>query len=108
MHTSSTSVLERRVKFSGELTTHQFEVGWASEAVFFVQLKGNTSNVTLQPYVSPDGLNWVAFGGSTVHKAGTPLSYVDLARYGSWLRLSLVQDGTPHEVEALVHLTLKG
>lgn len=107
MQTSSTSVLERRVVFSGELVTHPFEAGWATEARFFVQLKGNSADTRIQVEISPDGLHWLPYGEPIVHAAGEHLSSIGVAQFGSWLRAVLVQQ-TPHEVEALVHLTLKG
>lgn len=108
MQTSSTTTLERRVVFSGTLTTHPFEAGWATEARFFVQLRDNTSDVTIQIQISPDGLNWLNFGDAVTHRGGEAISSVGVSNFGSWLRAVLVQ-AEPHQpVEALVHLTLKG
>lgn len=107
MQTSSTSVLERRVVFSGELTTHPFEAGWATEARFFIQLKGNSADTSVQVQISPDGLHWLAYGEAITHRAGAHLSSIGVTQFGSWLRAVLVQE-SPHEVEAIVHLTLKG
>lgn len=108
MQTSSTSVLERRVQFSGRLVTHPFEVGWATEARFFIQLSGNMSNVSFQTQISPDGLNWMAYGDPQKHEANIAMSSMALTNFGSWLRVVLTQEEPHHSVEALVHLTLKG
>lgn len=110
MQTSSTSVIERRVLFSATLNTHPFEVGWAREAVYFIQLKGNeATDVSVETQVSPDGIHWLGFGSPVLHRSGEPMSMMShVGGFGSWLRIVLTPRGACPEMEALVHLTLKG
>jgi hypothetical protein len=94
MRESQTAVLERGVRLDDELLTEPFEVAWAAEARWFVQ-------------VSPDGLLWVDHetGALTVPAAG--LVTLPVAAFGHWLRLSVRRQGGASAALVKVVLALK-
>ena len=63
---SFTAVLERNATFEGDFETEPYEVGWASEARWFVRVlaaEGAGVSLACTAQVSPDGLGWCDEGG---------------------------------------------
>lgn len=108
MLTFATSVIERRLKISADHTTHPYEVGWASEAVFFIQVEGDHPDVSIQAQISPDGLHWVDRDAPRVIAADGEITAIELANFGGWLRLAFTGASSDKTATILVHLALKG
>lgn len=108
MLTFATSVIERRLEINAAHTTHPFEAGWASEAVFFIQIEGVHPELSVQAQISPDGLHWVDRGSPCVMSAQDQIAAIDLMNFGGWLRLAFQGATTEHTATVLVHLSLKG
>ncbi len=108
MLTSVTSVIERRLPITDRHTTHPYEVGWASEAIFFVQTEGPHPVLSIQPEISPDGLAWLPADDTVQLAPDQQIQAVRLSRFGGWLRLNIA--GAKHHEPAtvLIHLALKG
>jgi hypothetical protein len=106
--TFATSVIERRLQISAVHTTHPYEAGWASEAVFFVQVEGDHPELSVQPQISPDGLAWVDRGAPRVMAPGDTIAAVELTNFGGWLRLAFTGATPDQPATVLVHLALKG
>jgi hypothetical protein len=108
MQTTYTSVLARRVQISGDYATLPYEAGWASEAVFFVQVEGDHPDLTLAAEVSPDGINWIRRGVPTVLSSADPIAELPVANFGNWLRLTVTGTTAAAGARILIHLNLKG
>lgn len=108
MLTFATSVIERRLKISADHTTHPYEVGWASEAVFFIQVEGDHPDVSIQAQISPDGLHWVDRSDPCTIAADEEIASIELANFGGWLRLAISGTAPESTATILVHLALKG
>ena len=108
MLTSATTLVERRVVLTSDYGTHPYEAGWASEALFFVRTSGPHPELTVQPQVSPDGVEWLDHGASVTLPADEGLIKVGMAQFGTWIRLLIV--GASRDAPAVVfaHLALKG
>ena len=109
MRTFQTTVLERKTELGSGLVTEPFEVAWAGEAIFFVELHESTASIfTSRVQVSPDGIRWCD-EGTTLALTGEPgLRFVRIEHFGGWLRLALAgeeQAGQPARVT--IHLVLK-
>ena len=108
MLTSATTLVERRAVLTTEYGTHPYEAAWASEALFFVRAEGPHPALTIQPQVSPDGIDWLDRGEPVTLPADRDLVDVDMVRFGTWVRL-LLTGATPQEpATVLVRLELKG
>ncbi|TWD81956.1 hypothetical protein FB561_3080 [Kribbella amoyensis] len=108
MLTFATSVIERRLTIEAAHTTHPYEVGWAGEAVFFVQVEGTHPALSVQAQISPDGLHWVDRGTPTTVAADDEIVALELANFGGWLRLAITGATSEQPARVLVHLALKG
>lgn len=108
MLTSATSVIERRLPITDRHTTHPYEAGWASEAVFFVQTEHTDTDLSIQPEISPDGINWVPHGQASSLPRDTAIAALPLTTFGGWLRLSIDGARADSPATVLVHLALKG
>lgn len=108
MHTTNTSVLARRVWITDEYATLPYEAGWASEAVFFVQVEGAHPELTVSTEISPDGINWIAHGTPRTLAGAETLQALGLTLFGNWLRLRIEGATEDHPARVLVHLNLKG
>lgn len=107
MQSTHTSVLARRVRISDEFATLPYEAGWATEAVFFVQAEGDHSDLAIEVDVSPDGINWIGRGSTTL-AASDPLVDLPVDRFGNWLRLRVTGASADSPARILVHVNLKG
>jgi len=108
MQTTYTSVLARRVRIDGDYATLPYEAGWASEAVFFVQVEGDHPDLTLATEVSPDGINWIRRGVPSVLSSSEPIAEIPLANFGNWLRLTVTGASAAVGARILIHVNLKG
>ena len=108
MLTSATSVIERRLPITDHHSTHPYEAGWASEAVFFVQTEHTTADLSIQPEISPDGIHWVSHGQAISLPADAALAALPLTTFGGWLRLSIDGASADRPATVLVHLAMKG
>ena len=65
---SFTAVLEKNATFGADFATEPYEVGWATEARWFVNVLEVERGVTLRltPQVSPDGLHWCDEGAPSL------------------------------------------
>jgi hypothetical protein len=108
VHTTYTTVLERRSRITSDHHTLPYEAGWATEAVFFAQTEGVHPPLTLAIEVSPDGINWIRRGEPVTLGVEASITELTAASFGNWLRLSI--DGAAPDTPAriLVHLNLKG
>ncbi|GAB3440526.1 DUF6385 domain-containing protein [Actinophytocola sediminis] len=108
MLTFATSVIERRLEIKETHFTHPFEAGWASEAVFFIQIEGTHPELSIQAQISPDGLHWIDRGGPCVVSTQEEIAAIDLLNFGGWLRLAITGATDDQRARVLVHLALKG
>ena len=109
MKTAQTVVIERDAWFDTSLTTEPFEAGWATEALWFINvLDSDGSRWVAIPEISPDGANWISA------PAAIPLSLSSLGvhalpldHFGVWLRLTVVPTSTAARLKLRVTLSLK-
>ena len=108
MLTSNTSVIDRRITITDDHQTFPYETGWASEAVWFVQVEGDHPELSLQPQVSPDGITWVDHGDPATVPAGQVIGHAPVDHFGGWLRLVITGATDARPATILTHLALKG
>lgn len=92
MRHAQTAVLERGERYTGRFATEPYEVAWAGEARFFVQVvdgaPGTTAVLTTQ--LSPDGLTWADAEDTAPREIdGATAGMVTwrIREFGGWLRL---------------------
>lgn len=98
MRESQTAVLEKNTTLTGTFSTEPYEVAWAGEARWFVQVLSTTDSETqleVRTQISPDGLTWCDHGDVRVI-SGTGLTSWPVREFGQWLRLH----GTVLDAEA--------
>lgn len=103
-----TSVLARRVRIESDYATLPLEAGWASEAVFFVQVERDHAGLEITTEVSPDGISWIARGAPTRIEPGSALAEAQLTVFGNWLRLAVTGASVERPARVLIHVALKG
>jgi len=119
MRESHTAVLERNVEWSGAFAVEPYEVGWASEAIYFSralavtgerqgkasedELKGACGRVQ----ISPDGMHWCDEGTAVpLPKSVGEVTFARVAHFGNWLRVvGELPDGV--RLKVVVALALK-
>ena len=101
-----TATLERHTKLSNEFATEPFEVGWASEAIFFIRIEECSAKgaANAQAQISADGIHWIDEGTAFAPMTALGDYYIRLRHFGGWLRLVGSISG---EMEATIHLVLK-
>ncbi|BCJ27430.1 hypothetical protein [Actinocatenispora sera] len=91
MRHAQTAVLERGAEFTGEFATEPYELPWAAEARFFVQvIDPIPGTVTLTTQLSPDGLNWIDaehLAAVELDTTGVGMVTWRVREFGGWLRL---------------------
>ena len=105
---SATAVIERDTIWEGDVATEPWEVGWATEAVFFVRVlerETPTAGAQLRVQLSPDGMQWVN-EGTTLADEGEPLIWGRIRHFGGWLRLT-GEVPTGQRLRVIVYLSLK-
>lgn len=108
MLTSATTLVERRAVVTAGFGTHPYEAAWASEALFFVRTEGPHPQLAIQPQVSPDGVDWLDRGDPVTLRADQDLIDVEMARFGTWIRLRLEGATSDEPATVLIRLELKG
>lgn len=103
-------VIERRKTYTDQVDTHPMEVGWASEAIFFIRLDevhGDDPELKLKVQISADGINWMDEGTefSPIKKDGH--HFVRVSHFGGWLRLAGEVTGEESRYIVTVQLVLK-
>lgn len=110
MRQFSQVTLERHAEFCGTFATEPHEVGWASEAMFFVRLEsvsGLDASVRARVQISPDGIAWVDEGTTFPIIGDIGTYFVRVLRFGGWLRLLADIDGIDSKVTVTIHLVIK-
>lgn len=110
MRESAHVVVERNTIWEGEAASEPYEVGWATEAIFFLQVlepRKPAELVRAKVQLSPDGIHWCD-EGSTLELPTSPdvISHVRVAHFGGWLRLAAPLT-TGESAKVLVSLHLK-
>jgi hypothetical protein len=108
MQKTYTSVLARRVRIDGEYATLPYEAGWASEAVFFVQVEGEHPELEIAAEVSPDGITWIRRGTPVVLAASAAIAELPVTTFGNWLRVVVTGASPEAGARILIHLNVKG
>lgn len=108
MRQSLTAVLERNTTIEDSFETEPYEVAWATEARWFVQVlsAGDDSHVEIRTQVSPDGLTWCDYDGNVQVTEGLGLTSWPVREFGHWLRVrGQVRSGGPAKIR--VYLAVK-
>lgn len=106
---SQTAVLERNTVLTGEFFTEPFEVAWAREARWYVQIleTKNDASVSFVTQVSPDGLTWVDLNSDVIRTDHAPLTSWAVAEFGPWLRVRGNVTGEDASVKVRIYLSIK-
>lgn len=105
---SQTAVLERNTVLSGDFATEPFEVAWAREGRWYLQVLERAGDPTadLVTQVSPDGLTWADLEGSDVTMGSAALTTWPVSEFGHWLRVrGSVSEGA--SIKVRIYLALK-
>lgn len=89
MRHSQTAVIERGENYSGSFVSEPYELPWAGEARWFVQVieSDPDAKVRVITEISPDGLNWIPHEGVAPVDVGAPLVSWAVRDFGAWMRL---------------------
>lgn len=102
---SYSAVVERNIEWNGSFETEPYEVGWASEAVFFIRsLAGGSADSVARVEITPDGMHWCAEGTTIQLPADGCVTHCKVTNFGNWLRLV---GATREPVKVIVTLALK-
>jgi hypothetical protein len=104
-------VVERNTIWEGEAASEPYEVGWAKEAILFVQVLApvpHQATPKVRVQLSPDGIRWCDEGTSfDLPTSPNDVACARVVHFGNWLRLAVsMNDGLSARV--LVSLHLKG
>ena len=104
MRKSFNAVVERNVEWSGPFETEPYEVGWASEAVFFIRSLTGSGSATARVQITPDGMFWCDEGTEVSLPKEGGVTFCKVTNFGNWLRLV---GETNEPIKVLVTLSLK-
>lgn len=104
MRKSFNAVVERNVEWSGPFETEPYEVGWASEAVFFIRSLAGSSGAAARAQITPDGMFWCDEGTEVSLPKEGEVTFCKVTNFGNWLRLV---GETDEPIKVLVTLSLK-
>jgi hypothetical protein len=110
MRQSQTAVLERNTTLTGQFVTEPYEVAWAVEARWFVQVLERTTEdvgITLTTQISPDGLTWCDYDGAVQRTEGRELTTWSVREFGQWLRVRGEVTPTGTQVKVRIYLAVK-
>lgn len=108
MQQSQTAVLERNTTFTSAFATEPFEVAWAVEARWFVQvLEHEGPELKVWTQVSPDGLTWVDSEETTTIKPEGLTTWVS-REFGHWIRIRGQFASAGGRTKVRIYLALKG
>jgi hypothetical protein len=111
MNQFHTVVLERLKAVSQGLDTEPYEVGWATEAILFVDLRemsASGAKVLAVVQISADGINWVDEGTRLGPLVEDGVAFARLSHFGGWFRARFEVVGATSPVTLTVQLVLKG
>ena len=104
-------VLERLKDFTGGFFTEPFEAGWATEALFFIRLHSiegkDDPTIRAKVQISADGIEWIDRGIEFPKISEVGNYYIDVDRFGGFLRLALETEGTILNYRITIQLALK-
>jgi hypothetical protein len=106
-----TAVLERNRIFTQDFETEPYEVGWATEAIFFIKIlevKGNCPKLEVKVQLSPEGLTWVDDDSDPLVISADGLYFIKVREFGNWLRLKCKIKGESPLFKLMIYLVLKG
>ena len=107
----NTATLERNRIVEESFQTHPYEAGWASEAIFFVdirQLDDSKAKLDAAVQISPDGVNWTDEGSGLNDITADGVYFVKVSKFGGFLRLDVKISGHKARCKLTIHLVLKG
>ncbi|UBU08777.1 hypothetical protein [Nonomuraea gerenzanensis] len=93
MRSTMTAVLERAALVHDELATEPYELPWAQEARFFVQVHELTGRLELRTEISPDGLTWCPADEPPVRVTEPGMTSWLVTGFGQWLRVRCFVSG---------------
>jgi hypothetical protein len=108
VNNTTTSVLARRLRIDSDYTTPPYEAGWATEAIFFLQVEGPHPELNITAEVSPDGIAWVRLGAEERLPVAESIVPLPLQTFGNWIRLRVTGASSDDPARILVHVNLKG
>ena len=101
IHTAPLEVLS--AKANGPFATEPFEAGWADEALAMIYVRetaGPAPNLLLQAQVSADGARWMDHHTPVFNIDRPGAHYLELERFGNWLRVTGEVSGGPADGSA--------
>jgi len=104
------AVLERHYTYTAAFATEPYEVGWASEAIFFLrihQLQGDDAELQAAAQLSPDGVTWIDQGQALPPIRQSGLHFLRVRHFGGWLRLNATLLGQAPRATVTISLDLK-
>lgn len=105
---SQTAVLERNTTFEADFQTEPFEVAWAREARWFINvLEREGAPVSFTTQISPDGLNWIDLDGKRHTADSTGVISWSSRDFGHWLRIRANFGEGGGMLKARIYLALK-
>ena len=108
MRSAHTVVLERNTPLQGEFATEPYEVGWATQAVMFIDtLDALESDWSAHVEISPDGIRWCEIDSKSFSVNRYGLTSIRIRHFGSWLRVRLVPTAPSDTARVLITLSLK-
>lgn len=110
MRNFHTTALERLQTYDANFETEPYETGWASEAMFFVQvhqMSGTDVAMSCYVQVSVDGIEWIDEGTALTDIRGKGNSFIRVKHFGGWLRLANKITGATPAVKLTIQLVLK-
>lgn len=105
---SQTAVVERNTVFEADFDTEPYEVAWAREARWFVNvLEHGGAPLSFSTQISPDGLNWIDASDETITADRPGIISWPAREFGHWLRVraNFGEDGG--RVKVRIYLALK-
>lgn len=89
MRRSYSAIVERNVEWEGPFSTEPYEVGWASEAVFFIRSLGQSdAQGQGRVQITPDGMHWCDEGTTiTLPSEQDEVTFCKVTGFGNWLRI---------------------
>lgn len=110
MRQSQAAVLERYRVLQGDFATEPYEVGWAGEARWFVQVlevSRPDTRIVLTTQFSPDGLHWCDADVPVQVAEGKTMISWPVREFGQWLRVRGSVEGDEGSAKVQIYLTLK-
>lgn len=111
MRESAHIVVERNTTWEGEAASEPYEVGWAKEAIVFLQVLAPAEHLDpaqVRVQLSPDGIHWCDEGTNfDLPSSPNDMAHARVTHFGGWLRLAASMS-KGQSARILVSLHLKG